>query len=89
MQPTSPILLPSGFIAYSIASSANATLAQGEFFDGTFHILRLNIPQRLHALPPATFSGGEQQRINLARGFIGRHPVLLVTAAYLRLIDDR
>jgi uncharacterized protein (TIGR03437 family) len=46
LQPTSPIRLPSGFIAYSIASSANATLAQGEFFDGTFHILRLNIPQR-------------------------------------------
>lgn len=39
---------------------------------------RLNIPHRLHALPPATFSGGEQQRINLARGFIGRHPILLL-----------
>ena len=39
---------------------------------------RLNIPTRLHALPPATFSGGEQQRINLARGFIGAHPVLLL-----------
>jgi len=38
----------------------------------------LNIPPHLHALPPATFSGGEQQRINLARGFIGRHPVLLL-----------
>jgi alpha-D-ribose 1-methylphosphonate 5-triphosphate synthase subunit PhnL len=39
---------------------------------------RLNIPERLHGLPPATFSGGEQQRINLARGFIGGHPVLLL-----------
>ena len=39
---------------------------------------RLNIPARLHALPPATFSGGEQQRINLARGFIARRPVLLL-----------
>jgi len=39
---------------------------------------RLNIPSRLHALPPATFSGGEQQRVNLARGFIGGHPVLLL-----------
>ena len=41
-------------------------------------LLRLNIPSRLHGLPPATFSGGEQQRINLARGFIAGHPILLL-----------
>ena len=41
-------------------------------------LLRLNIPARLHALPPATFSGGEQQRVNLARGFVAGHPVLLL-----------
>jgi alpha-D-ribose 1-methylphosphonate 5-triphosphate synthase subunit PhnL len=41
-------------------------------------LLRLNIAQRLHAIPPATFSGGEQQRVNLARGFIAGHPVLLL-----------
>ena len=41
-------------------------------------LTRLHIPTRLHGLPPATFSGGEQQRINLARGFIGGHPVLLL-----------
>jgi alpha-D-ribose 1-methylphosphonate 5-triphosphate synthase subunit PhnL len=41
-------------------------------------LLRLNIAERLHKLPPATFSGGEQQRINLARGFIGGHPILLL-----------
>jgi alpha-D-ribose 1-methylphosphonate 5-triphosphate synthase subunit PhnL len=39
---------------------------------------RVNIPARLHGLPPATFSGGEQQRVNLARGFIGGHPILLL-----------
>lgn len=39
---------------------------------------QLNIPARLHALPPATFSGGEQQRVNLARGFIARRPILLL-----------
>ena len=39
---------------------------------------RLNIPAHLHALPPATFSGGEQQRVNLARGFSAGHQVLLL-----------
>jgi alpha-D-ribose 1-methylphosphonate 5-triphosphate synthase subunit PhnL len=41
-------------------------------------LLRLNIPARLHALPPATFSGGEQQRVNLARAFVAGHPILLL-----------
>ncbi len=39
---------------------------------------RLNLPERLWKLPPATFSGGEQQRVNIARGFITDHPVLLL-----------
>jgi uncharacterized protein (TIGR03437 family) len=53
LQPVSPILLPSGFIALSIASSANATLAQGGYFDGTFHILQLDIAQGTGAELPS------------------------------------
>ncbi|WP_137391224.1 phosphonate C-P lyase system protein PhnL [Rhodoligotrophos defluvii] len=41
-------------------------------------LARLNLPERLWALPPATFSGGEQQRVNIARGFITDHPILLL-----------
>jgi alpha-D-ribose 1-methylphosphonate 5-triphosphate synthase subunit PhnL len=39
---------------------------------------RLNIPGPLWGLPPATFSGGEQQRVNIARGFLPDFPVLLL-----------
>jgi alpha-D-ribose 1-methylphosphonate 5-triphosphate synthase subunit PhnL len=61
---------------------------------------RLNIPERLWMLPPSTFSGGEQQRVNIARGFISDHPILLLdepTASLdaanrevvVRLIDEK
>ncbi len=39
---------------------------------------RLRIPERLWHLPPATFSGGEQQRINIARNMIKPRPILLL-----------
>jgi alpha-D-ribose 1-methylphosphonate 5-triphosphate synthase subunit PhnL len=41
-------------------------------------LARLNVPERMWNLPPATFSGGEQQRINVARGFLPDLPLLLL-----------
>ncbi len=39
---------------------------------------RLRIPKRLWQIPPATFSGGEQQRVNIARTMIYDYPILLL-----------
>jgi alpha-D-ribose 1-methylphosphonate 5-triphosphate synthase subunit PhnL len=41
-------------------------------------LARLRIPERLWSLSPVTFSGGEQQRVNLARGFVADFPILLL-----------
>ena len=41
-------------------------------------LARLNIPERLWHISPMTFSGGEQQRVNIARGFAARFPILLL-----------
>jgi alpha-D-ribose 1-methylphosphonate 5-triphosphate synthase subunit PhnL len=41
-------------------------------------LARLNLHERLWSLPPSTFSGGEQQRVNIAHGLIAGLPVLLL-----------
>lgn len=41
-------------------------------------LTRLRIPQHLWSLSPLTFSGGEQQRVNIARGFVVDYPIMLL-----------
>jgi len=62
-------------------------------------LTRLNVPEHLWHLAPSTFSGGEQQRVNIARGFVVDYPILLLdeptasldeknSAAVVELIDE-
>ena len=41
-------------------------------------LTRLRIPERLWSLSPTSFSGGEQQRVNIARGFAHEYPAMLL-----------
>lgn len=52
--------------------TAEARARAGEMLD------RLRIPETLRSLSPTTFSGGEQQRVNIARGFVHAYPALLL-----------
>jgi alpha-D-ribose 1-methylphosphonate 5-triphosphate synthase subunit PhnL len=54
-------------------------VAQSEARARAEHLLaQLNIPERLWSLSPTTFSGGEQQRVNIARGFVHPYPAMLL-----------
>jgi alpha-D-ribose 1-methylphosphonate 5-triphosphate synthase subunit PhnL len=50
-------------------------------------LTRLRIHEKLWELPPATFSGGEQQRINIARNMIKPKPILLLDEPTASLDD--
>jgi alpha-D-ribose 1-methylphosphonate 5-triphosphate synthase subunit PhnL len=57
----------------SVGADRGAARARAESL-----LARLNIPERLWSLSPTTFSGGEQQRVNIARGFAHDYPALLL-----------
>lgn len=50
-------------------------------------LANLRIPPRLWHVPPATFSGGEQQRVNIARTLISDYPILLLDEPTASLDD--
>ena len=62
-------------MAPMLATGVDAAQARS---DAQTLLERLHIPARLWSLPPATFSGGEQQRINIARGFAAQPSILLL-----------
>ena len=57
----------------AVGVSADAAHARAQAL-----LSQLNIPERLWTLSPTTFSGGEQQRVNIARGFAHAYPAMLL-----------
>jgi alpha-D-ribose 1-methylphosphonate 5-triphosphate synthase subunit PhnL len=57
----------------NVGASGAAARARAEELLG-----QLNIPHTLWELSPTTFSGGEQQRVNIARGFAHPYPAMLL-----------
>jgi alpha-D-ribose 1-methylphosphonate 5-triphosphate synthase subunit PhnL len=59
----------------ALRGALSPTLARGRAAE---LLERVGIPERLWRLPPQTFSGGERQRVNIARGFAYDYDLLLL-----------
>ncbi len=53
LQTLDPIRMPSGYEAVSIASSAGRILAAAHYYDGTSHMVSLDLPSRTGSVPPS------------------------------------
>ena len=80
--------IPASVLVQVVENAQNAVELIGYFVEGKEIKRRLRIPARLWQVPPATFAGGEQQRVNIARGFIRRKPVLLLDEPTASLDTD-
>lgn len=69
--------VPAVDVVAEAARNAGATPDEARMRAETM-LARVGIPERLWPLSPTTFSGGEQQRINIARVFVVPYPVLLL-----------
>nr|WP_298724197.1 phosphonate C-P lyase system protein PhnL [uncultured Ferrovibrio sp.] len=66
---------------------ARGVLAEAARERARLLLSQLQVPEKMWSLPPATFSGGEQQRINIARGFAAEYPILLLDEPTASLDD--
>lgn len=53
LQATSPIRMPNGYSAISVASSSRRILASALYYDGTYHIVSLDLPTRSGSALPS------------------------------------
>jgi alpha-D-ribose 1-methylphosphonate 5-triphosphate synthase subunit PhnL len=67
-----------------LAQGLNETTARAKASE---LLARLALPERLWSVPPATFSGGEQQRVNIARCFVRSYPIVLLDEPTASLDD--
>ncbi|MFU8881945.1 MAG: ATP-binding cassette domain-containing protein [Rhodobacterales bacterium] len=70
--------LSKDFVLHNQSSAVSPMMRDTALAQARDLLARLNIPERLWSLSPTAFSGGEPQRVNIARGFAHPYPALLL-----------